>query len=147
MDSLRKMATSSVSPVGLQAGETYPVHCFSPGVRRFVPAVASDCAFIIDDILLRLPNLMLEQTFGYTDAEDVNLSKDEDSRWIFGQCVIFIRNISKAGQDRFRFIDVVYVAHRIIEQCVKRSKYGAGGYSDVEESKIIFTWPSLGLTV
>ena len=59
---------------------------------------------------------MLEQTFGYTDAEDVNLSKNEDSRWIFGQCVMLIRNINRAGRDRFHFIDVVYVAHRIIEQ-------------------------------
>lgn len=118
---------------GLKAGERYPVHCFDPtSVHRSKPADASDCRFIINDIILRLPNPMIEQTFGYTDDVDINLSIKDSGQWIYGQCVVLVANIEKTtSRDRFRFLDVAYTAHRIMEQCVERTKYSLGGTANI----------------
>ena len=122
---------SITSTAGLQAGERYPVHCFPPGIERFTPAVNEDCVYIIDEILLRLPKLMIEQTFGYTDSADVNLSNEANGRWVFGQCVVFLRNIHTASRDRFRLLDVAYTAQIILKKCVERTKHGLGGHCDI----------------
>ena len=118
---------------GLKAGDRYPVHCFDPtSMHRFKPAITSDCSFIVDEMILRLPDPMLEQTFGYTDDVDINLRKKENSQFVYGQCVVFIRDMAKTDlRDRFRFLDVAYTAHRITEQCVEGSKYAVGGTADV----------------
>lgn len=116
----------------LKAGERYPVHCFDPASGRFLkPAIASDCNFIINEIILRLPNPMIEQTFGYTDAVDINLSDQENGVWIHGQCVVFVKSPDRTSRDRFRFLDVGYTAHRIMERCVEGSKYAIGGSADI----------------
>lgn len=118
---------------GLKAGDRYPVHCLDPDPTHLLePAIPSDCDFIVNEIILRLPNPMVEQTFGYTDDVDINLSEKENNQYIYGQCIVFIRDVDKApGRDRFRFLDVAYTAHRIIEQCVEGSKYAIGGVADV----------------
>ena len=123
---------SSAVTEGLEAGESYPVNCFDPShAGHLKPAIATDCAIVLYEILPRLPNPMLERTFGYTDADDVNLSKKENSRWIFGQCAVFIRSIDTTSRDRFRFLDIAYTAQRIVAQCVDGSKYALGGTANV----------------
>lgn len=128
----QESTVSNVPTEGLENDEPYPVHCFDPSVvHRLKRAVASDCAIVIDEIILRLPNPMLEQTFGYTDAADINLSKPEYNHWAYGQCAIFVRNTVKTTQGRFRFVDVAFAAQRIIQQCVEGSKHGIGGTSNI----------------
>lgn len=123
---------SSAVTERLEAGETYPVRCFDPSfVHRLKPTVAADCAIIINDIIPRLPDPMLERSFGYTDAEDVNLSKNENDRWVFGQCVVLIRNIDKTSRDVFRYVDIANTAQRIVGKCVEGSKYVLGGTADI----------------
>ena len=123
---------SSVLAEGLKAGERYPVHCFDPTLpHRVKPTIASDCAIIINEIILRLPNPMFEQTFGFTEAEDIDLSIPENNHWVYGQCAVFIRNFNMSSRDLFRFVDVASAAHRITEQCVEGSKYAIGGTADV----------------
>lgn len=122
--------TISIIPTqGLQAGERYPIHCFN--LRRLTPASASDCAFIINDIILRLPNPMLEQSFGYTDAVDINLSEQDNGLWVYGQCAVFVKNMDTTSRDRFRYLDVALTAQRIVEKCVEGSKYAIGGTGDI----------------
>lgn len=125
---------SLIHTEGLTAGRKHPVNCFSPkGVRILKPATASDCSFIINEIILRLPNPMKEQNFGYTDAVDIDVSKAENNHWIYGRCAVFLRNFGEKTdvRDRFRFVDVAFAAHRIMEQCVEGSKYAIGGVADV----------------
>lgn len=124
---------SMISTAGLEAGNTYPVNCFDPFKKpRLKDAVASDCEFIMNEIILRLPNPMTVQTFGWTDAEDINIAEKENSHWIYGQCVVYIRSFEEmVGRDRFRFVDVAVAAHRIIEHCIEGVKYAIGGISDV----------------
>ena len=119
---------------GLTAGKRFPVNCFDPAsVHSLKRAIVSDCKIIINDIILRLPNPMKEQTFGYTDAVDINLSEAEYNHWIYGQCAVFIRNIEHGTtrRDRFRFLDVAYTALRIMGECVEGAKYALGGVADV----------------
>ena len=121
-----------VLPKALKPGEPYPVHCFDPtSTRHLKPAIASDCEFIINEFILTRPNPMIEQTFGFTDAADVNLSNLENRRWVFGQCVVFITSIDKTRIDRFRYVDVAQTAYRILDPCVERSKYPIGGTANV----------------
>ena len=96
------------------------------------PAVASDCEVITNDIILRLPDPMIERTFGYTDAVDINLSIKGNGIWLYGQCVVFIRNpVMRTSRDRFRFVDVAYTAQRITQQCVEGTKLAIGGSADI----------------
>lgn len=117
----------------VNVGDRYPVICFDPTlIDRRKPAIASDCRFIVNEMILRLPNPMIEQTFGYTDDVDINLSEKENSQFIYGTCVVFIRSVDKtASPDRFRFLDVAYTALRIVEQCVEGSKYAIGGFAGI----------------
>ena len=125
-------AISIIATEGLEAGETYPVHCFNPTRSpNLKPAVASDCSFIINEIILRLPEPMIVRSFGFTDAEDINVSEPENSHWTYGQCVVFLRNMNKTSRDLFRFLDVAYAAQRIMNECVEGTKYAPGGTTDV----------------
>ena len=111
--------------------ESHQAHCFDPSLSPpLEPASASDCNFIINNIILSLPNPMLEQTFGYTDDVDVNLSIDGNGQWIHQNCRVLITNRPKTT-GRFRFLDVALTAHRIMEQCIEGSKYGLGGTAKV----------------
>lgn len=129
-----KNPVSLIMTENLRAGSGYSVNCFDPAVvHRLKPAIPSDCDFIINEIILRLPNPMKEQTFGYTDADDIDLSEGDNNHWIYGQCAIFIRNLGDkvTVRDRFRYLDVAFAAHRIAEQCVEGAKYAIGGVSDI----------------
>ena len=122
-----------VLPIFLTEGlnESHQAHCFDPSMSPpLEPASASDCDFIINNIILSLPNPMLEQSFGYTDDVDVNLSIDGNGRWTYQHCKVLITNRAKTTS-RFRFLDVAYTAHRIMEQCIEGSKYGLGGTAKV----------------
>ena len=111
--------------------ESHQAHCFDPSLSPpLEPASASDCNFIINNIILGLPNPMLEQTFGYTDDVDINLSIDGKGQWIHQNCRVLITNRPKTS-GRFRFVDVALTAQRIMEQCIEGSKYGLGGTAKV----------------
>ena len=132
LDSLQESAISRIVTGSLGHNEEHPVRCFGPAyVHRLQPAIVSDCNIIIDEIILRLPNLMREQSFGYTSAEDVDLSIMENGRWTYEQCIIFVRTIEEEGRDEFRYVDVAIAAKRIIEQCIEGSKYARGGTAGV----------------
>lgn len=123
---------SSTVTERLEAGEIYPIHCFDPSyVHRLKPTIAAHCGVIINDIIPSLPDPMLERSFGYTDAEDVNLSKDDNDRFVFGQCVVLIRSVDKTSRDVFRYVDIANTAQRIVGKCVEGSKYVLGGTSDI----------------
>ena len=131
-NSLQESGISRVITGRLEHDEAQPVRCFDPSfVHRLQPATVSDCHFIIDEIILRLPDLMREQSFGYTSAEDVDLTIRENGQWIFAGCVIFVGTADKQGRDHFRYVDVAVQAKRIIEQCVEGSKYARGGTAGV----------------
>lgn len=122
-----------VSPVILPEGfnESHQAHCFDPSLSPpLEPANASDCNFIINNIILSLPNPMLEQTFGYTDDADINLSIHGNGQWIYQDCRVLITNRPKTT-GRFRFLDVALTARRVMEQCIEGSKYGLGGTAEV----------------
>ena len=111
--------------------ESHQAHCFDPSMSPpLEPASASDCNFIINNIILSLPNPMLEQTFGYTDDVDVNLSIDGNGHWMYQHCRILITNRPRTA-GRFRFLDVALTAQRIMEKCIEGSKYGLGGTAKV----------------
>ena len=122
----------STDPAGsIKAPSEYPVDCFNPYMSRLKPADVEDCQFIIDDIILRYPNPMSEQTFGFTSSADIDLSLPENERWIFGRCAIFIRNIDRTRTDTFRMVDVGFTAHRIMKKCIIGARYPVGGTCDV----------------
>ena len=147
LDSVPESAISRTIAGRLGKNEEHPVRCFDPSfVHSLQPAIASDCNFIIDEIILRLPNVMREQSFGYTSAEDVNLSIRENGQWIYNQCVIFVRAIGMEGEDVFRYVDVVLAAKRIIEECIERSKYARGGTTGVGRLVATFYVTVGGLT-
>ena len=120
--------TPGISTERLNAGEEFPVSCFDPGsVHRLKHTVAADCVVIVNELILRLPNPMLEQTFGFTDADDINLTDKNNARWTHGRCTVFITALATTDRDRFRYIDVARTALRITEKCVEGSKYAIGG--------------------
>ncbi|CAD6577684.1 MAG: hypothetical protein ASARMPRED_008368 [Alectoria sarmentosa] len=115
----------------VRAPPTYPVTCFNPYRARIRPAAVEDCQFIINQIILRYPNPMSRQTFGYSPSADIDLSQPQNEKWIFGRCVMFVRNLNRARMDTFRIVDVAYTAHRIMTKCVIEAKYPVGGTADV----------------
>ena len=126
----------STDPAGsIKAPPEYPVECFNPYLARLKPADVEDCQFIIDDIILRYPNPMSEQTFGFDSSADIDLSLPENERWIFGRCAIFIRNIDRTRTDTFRMVDVGITAHRIMTKCIIGARYPVGGTCDVGSSE------------
>ena len=132
LDSLQENAIPRIVTGSLGHNEAHPVRCYSPAyVHRLQPATVSDCNIIIDEIILRLPNVMREQSFGYTSAEDVDLSIRENGMWTHGQCITFVRTTEEEGRDEFRYVDVAIAAKRIIEKCIEGSKYARGGTAGV----------------
>ena len=132
LDPLQESSVSRIVTGRLGHIDAQPVRCFDPSfVRVLQPAVPSECNFIIDEIILRLPNLMREQSFGYTSAEDVDLSIKENGQWIYKRCVVFVRTIDREGRDDFRYIDVAITAKRVIEASVDGTKYARGGTAGV----------------
>ena len=109
----------------------HPVHCFDPHSVKLNPTAGADCAVIIDHIILRYPNPMSPQTFGYTPSADINLSLPDNRKWVFGRCMIFVRNVDETRTDTFRMVDVAAAAQRIVDECVTGAKYAVGGTAGV----------------
>lgn len=109
----------------------YAVQCFNPYSTKLDTAIVKDCEVIIDHVILRYPNPMTPQTFGYTKSVDFDLALPQNNKWMFGKCGIFLRNMDKTRTDTFRLADVAVAAHRIINKCVIESKYKVGGSVDV----------------
>lgn len=128
----------NLSAASVNAPPTYAVECFNPHNPRLSPAVAEDCHIVIDHIILRYPNLMEPQTFGYSDFVTIDLRKPENRKWIFGQCVIFVRALDETRVDRFRMVDVASTASRIVKKCVADAKHPNGGMSDVGSTEDYF---------
>ena len=115
----------------VQAPPSYPVACFNPYSVRLKHAALENCQFIINQIILRYPNPMSPQTFGYRPSADIDLSLRQNEKWYFGHCVIFVRNTNKTRTDTFRMVDVAYTAHNILTECVSGVKYPVGGFADI----------------
>ena len=126
----------SRNPAGsIEAPPEYSANCFNPYTVELKPADVEDCQVIIDQIILRYPNPMSEQTFGYTSSADIDLSLKQNERWVFGRCMIFIRNTDKTRTDTFRIVDIASTAHKIIKKCLIGAKYPVGGICDVGSSE------------
>lgn len=135
---IRSLRTSSGSLPSLntlnsntRAPSQYPVLCFNPYSTRLARAVVEDCQVIINEIILRYPNPMMPQTFGYTTNVDIDLSLPENQKWHYGHCAMFVRNLNQMRTDKFRMVDVAVTAHRIMKECVIDTKYEIGGTADV----------------
>lgn len=135
---IRSLRTSSGSLPSLntlnsntRAPSQYPVLCFNPYSTRLARAVVEDCEVIINEIILRYPNPMMPQTFGYTTNVDIDLSLPENQKWFYGHCAMFVRNLNQMRTDKFRMVDVAVTAHRIMKECVIDTKYEIGGTADV----------------
>ena len=124
--------TSSYSPATTDTTQIFPVHCFNPEQVILSPTVPEDCDVVIDNIVLRLaPDPMAIQTWGYTDDQDINLSLDENQKWHYRECVVFVRALEKTKVDRFRVVDVALAAQQILHKCVVGSKFAKGGTADI----------------
>lgn len=111
----------------IKAPTEYPVNCFNPYSTKLPPAVIGDCEVIINELILRYPNLMTPQTFGYTPSVDVDLALPQNAKWAYGDCVMFVRNKDKTRTDTFRIVDIAVGAHKIMNKCLVESKYRLGG--------------------
>ena len=110
---------------------TWPIDCFNPYSTRLIRTTFENCEFIINEIILRYPNPMEEQTWGYTDFVDIDLRQHDNEKWTHGNCAIFVRNTARYMVDRFRIVDVATAAQRLVEECVKGTKYSLGGTTAV----------------
>ena len=115
----------------VQVPPSYPVICFNPYSVKLKPAGLESCQFIINQIILRYPNPMFPQTFGYSASADIDLSLRENEKWAIGHCVIFVRNTDRTRTDTFRMVDVAATAHNIMAECVTGAKYPVGGSADI----------------
>ena len=115
----------------IQAPPDRIVDCFNPYSVQLKPAGEEDCDIVINEIILRYPNPMSPQTFGYGPSFDIDLSLPENEKWDFGCCVIFVRNVNKTRTDTFRMVDVAVAAHEIVRKCVVGARYPVGGTTDV----------------
>jgi len=132
--------------ISIKGPPQYPVSCFNPYSIKWKPAVVQDCENVINEIILRYPNPMIPQTFGYTASADIDLGLPQNEKWICGQCVIFLRNMDKTRTDTFRMVDVAFTAHRILTKCVVETKYPVGGTADVGTTEDDFYVGVGGLT-
>ena len=105
--------------------------CFHPIPLEYKAAKEEDCHVIIDSIILRYPQPFAELSWGYTDEQDINLALSENSKWIWGECMIFVRCPNDNSVDRFRLVDVATRAKDVIKECVVGTKEGYGGFSDI----------------
>lgn len=108
-----------------------PVVCFNPYSVELKSTAADDCRVIIDEIILRYPNPMSPQSFGYTPSADIDLSLPENKSWVFGYCMIFVLNTNKTRTDTFKMVDVAATAQHIVTQCVIDAKYAVGGTAGI----------------
>lgn len=133
-ESLKHSRRDSPPPnisLNTEASEIHGVECFNPYSITLKPAAVEDCRIIIDEIILRYPNPFTPQVFGYIRAVDIDLNLDENKKWFYGRCVIFVKNLDERLVDRFRMVDVATNAHKVIQQCVIGKKYPVGGTAEI----------------
>ncbi len=109
----------------------YPVHCFNPSIIHLPLAVARDCGYIINHVILRGLDPLRPMTFGFTDAVDINLLNPEHSKWQHGQCIITLANNDERSIDTFRMLDVVNTARRISTRCLGTTGHKMGGVASI----------------
>ena len=109
----------------------HPVHCFNPSIIHLPLAVATDCVYIINHVILRGLDPLRPMTFGFTDAVDINLLNPEHSKWQHGQCIITLANNDERSIDTFRMLDVVNTARRISTQCLGTTGRKMGGVASI----------------
>lgn len=116
----------------VKAPPDHPVDCFNPYSVKLEDADEEDCKFVINEIILRYPNPMSEQIFGYGPTADFDLSLPENQKWEYGCCVIFVKNsVSTRKKGTFRLVDVALAAHRIVGECIVGARFPIGGTADV----------------
>ena len=106
-------------------------NCFHQIPLRFDRANAEDCMKIVDAIVSKYPDPFATKSWGYSTKQDIDLSLEENSKWFYGECVIFVRSMNTGLVDYFRTIDVAIAAQEIIEKCVRDTKSGYGGTADL----------------
>lgn len=120
-----------LSPVNLTTGlrvlPTYPIDCFMPSPYDLQIAIAADCEFVINEIILRLPNPMQEQSFGFDEFADIDLGLRENRHWHHGQCVVTLDSQDQTQEDYFRPLDVAVAVQRIVQRCIVGTKDALGG--------------------
>lgn len=109
----------------------YPAQCFNPAIIHLPPAAATDCIYVINQIILRRFDPTRQLTFGFTDAADVNLARAENQKWQFGQCMVSVKNNDESRVDTFRMLDVASTARRISIQCLVDTQDKIGGVAYV----------------
>ncbi|CAF9934810.1 hypothetical protein IMSHALPRED_009843 [Imshaugia aleurites] len=124
-------AVTSNFTIDIAPTARYPVNCFNPLIHYLQPAAATDCIYIINQIVLRLFDPTRQLLFGFTDADDINLSKPEYQKWQYGQCLISVRNRNVFQSDTFRLLDVAGTARRITMQCVVDTQEKIGGTAQI----------------
>ncbi|CAD6586183.1 MAG: hypothetical protein ASARMPRED_002466 [Alectoria sarmentosa] len=124
-------AVTPNSTIGTAPPARHPVQCFNPFIVHLQPAAATDCGFVINQIILRLFDPTRQLTFGFTDAADVNLLKLEYHAWQYGQCVISVKNHNVAQVDTFRLLDLATTARRITIQCLVNTQDKLGGVANI----------------
>lgn len=128
----RSSSSASHSSISqLNTAVNHPIQCFHPLPLAYRAAEPEDCNAIIDIIILRYPEPFAGLSWGYTDGQDINLSLEQNSKWILGECMIFVRSPNQSSVDTFRIVDVAARAKDIIKDCVVGTKEGYGGFSDV----------------
>ena len=113
----------------------YPIDCFESGDHELQPAIPEDCQFVLDQYVLRLPDLFREQTWGFNHTADIDLSSEENRKWFYGQCLISVGSSDHTEQDTFRPVDVGVAAQRILQSCVIMSKFARGGTTRIGTSR------------
>ncbi|KAL6717812.1 hypothetical protein ACLMJK_003897 [Lecanora helva] len=107
------------------------VDCFTPSGPVMERTIAEDCEFVINHLILGMPDPMAELIFGFGDSVDVDLDIKMNKQWWFKQCLITLDNGNKTEQDSFRYVDIAITAQRIVQQCVAGTKDALGGSSHV----------------
>ena len=126
----RPLATSDAT-LSVAIAHEHPVNCFNPLFVHLPPAVATDCSYIINQIILRLFDPTRSLTFGFTDDAEINLSKPHYQKWQHGQCMVAVKNHDMSQFDSFRLIDVATTARRVTIRCVVDAEAKIGGVADI----------------
>ena len=105
------------------------IDCFPPG-SPLPSGYLDDCNFIINTMIVGMKDPFWEQSWGFTDDVDINLSLPEN-KWIFQGCAIRVQNLDETQVDRFRPLDVAVLAQSIVQRCIVETKNSLGGNADI----------------
>ena len=86
-----------------------------------------DCRYILDEILLRQPNVVRPRIFKHNTYE-TDSGTYARSRWFYRTCEVEIYGNRKARQ-AMSFLDIATVVRQIFEKCVDKFVIPVGGLS------------------